>query len=287
MKKCTLYAKGQSVWRGSLWDEEELGMRKFAEKGKEYAVEMDGKNKNKYKDICRKRQSIWRRTEWKNGKGAKMPEKAVAEEEASKWCKFTECGMRRKETVYFSRNRKEDCGMRKYMRNRVQWFWHFFRNSICFMCFWFGLEILRLVYKKVFFEILNGFYLIWPFILRKKQHRPVKELKKNSSKLGVQGIKRSGILRWFQNCAEVSSLAKGKKIYRKTEFFGNWKILQKIVFLIKNLWELLDARVLHNFEISAKSRFFWYPARPNSKKFFFNSYKGRCCFFQRIKAQIR
>ncbi len=28
--------------------------------------------------------------------------------------------------------------------------------------FWFGLkiEILRLVYKKVFFEILNGFYLI-------------------------------------------------------------------------------------------------------------------------------
>ncbi len=32
--------------------------------------------------------------------------------------------------------------------NRVQWFWHFFRNPICFMCFWFGLEILRLVYRK-------------------------------------------------------------------------------------------------------------------------------------------
>jgi hypothetical protein len=35
----------------------------------------------------------------------------------------------------------------------------FFINPICFMCFWFGLEILRLVYKKAFFEILNGFYL--------------------------------------------------------------------------------------------------------------------------------
>ncbi len=35
------------------------------------------------------------------------------------------------------------------------------------MFFWFGLEILRLVYRKAFFEILNGFYLIWPFILRK------------------------------------------------------------------------------------------------------------------------
>ncbi len=32
----------------------------------------------------------------------------------------------------------------------------------------FGLEILRLVYKKAFFEILNGFYLICPFILWKK-----------------------------------------------------------------------------------------------------------------------
>jgi hypothetical protein len=28
------------------------------------------------------------------------------------------------------------------------------------MCFWFGLEILRLVYKKVIFEILNGIYYL-------------------------------------------------------------------------------------------------------------------------------
>ncbi len=32
--------------------------------------------------------------------------------------------------------------------------------------------------------------------------------------------------------------------------------MQKIVFLRKNLWELLDARVLHIFEISAKFHFF-------------------------------
>jgi hypothetical protein len=30
----------------------------------------------------------------------------------------------------------------------------------------------------------------------------------------------------------------------------------KIVFLRKNLWELVDARVLHIFEIGAKFRFF-------------------------------
>jgi hypothetical protein len=43
----------------------------------------------------------------------------------------------------------------------------FFRNSICFIYFWFGLEILRQVYKKAFFEILNSFYIIWPFVLQK------------------------------------------------------------------------------------------------------------------------
>jgi hypothetical protein len=50
-------------------------------------------------------------------------------------------------------------------------------------------------------------------------------LKKNSSKLGIDGIKRSGILHRFQKCAEVSRLAKGKtNFYRKTEFLGTWKI---------------------------------------------------------------
>ncbi len=42
---------------------------------------------------------------------------------------------------------------RESLGSRVQWFWHFFRNSICFMCFWFGLEILRLVYKKASWNI--------------------------------------------------------------------------------------------------------------------------------------
>jgi hypothetical protein len=60
-------------------------------------------------------------------------------------------------------------------------------------------------------------------------------------------------------CADLKNVQKsrvwqkGKKFYRKTEFFGTWKMLKKIVFLRKNRWELLDARVL---EISAKFHFF-------------------------------
>ena len=78
-----------------------------------------------------------------------------------------------------------------------------FPRSLCFMWFWFGLEILRLVYKKAFFKILNGFYLIWPFNFQKNSTVPYKSWKKISSKLGAKGIKRSGILRWFQKCVEL------------------------------------------------------------------------------------
>jgi hypothetical protein len=76
-------------------------------------------------------------------------------------------------------------------------------------------------------------------------------LKKISLKLGVQGIKRS------ENCSDFKIVQKsrvwqrGKNVYRKTEFLRTWKLLQKIIFLIKNLWELPDARVLHIFDISA------------------------------------
>jgi hypothetical protein len=49
-------------------------------------------------------------------------------------------------------------------------------------------------------------------------------VEKNSSKLGIQGIKRSRILRRFQKCAEVSSLAKGEKNFtEKLNFLGTWK----------------------------------------------------------------
>jgi hypothetical protein len=47
-----------------------------------------------------------------------------------------------------------------------------------------------------------------------------------------------------QMCRSLE-FSKGGKNYRKTDFF-----------LLKNLWKLLDPRILHIFEISAKFRFF-------------------------------
>ncbi len=105
---------------------------------------------------------------------------------------------------------------------RVQWFWHYFRNSICFMCFWFGLEILRLVYKKVFFENWTVSILFDLLSFEKSTTAPYKSWKKNYFKIGRAGyLNRSGILRWFKKCAEVSSLANGKKFFtEKLNFQG-------------------------------------------------------------------
>jgi hypothetical protein len=74
--------------------------------------------------------------------------------------------------------------------------------------------------------------------------------------LGIQGIKKAEFCADFKNVQKSRVWQKGKNLYRKTEFLRNWTILQKIVFLRKFFWELLDARVLHIFEISAKFRFF-------------------------------
>ncbi len=156
------------------------------------------------------------------------------------------------------------------------------------MCFWYGLEILKLVYKKAFFEMRYWTVSILFDLLssEKSSAAPYKSWKKISSKFDVQSIKRSGILRWFKKCAEVSSLEKGKIFLQKTWIFRDLENFAKNCFSEKNLWELLDARVLHIFEISEKFCFFWYPLHPISKKFF-STLSGMVPFFWKLKGQIR
>jgi hypothetical protein len=91
------------------------------------------------------------------------------------------------------------------------------------MCFWFGLEILR-VGKQY---------------LRNWAYRVSKEPEFCADFTNVQTS-----LVW----------QKGKFFYRKTEFLRTFA--QNSFSEKKNLWELLDARVLHIFEIGAKFRFF-------------------------------
>ena len=158
------------------------------------------------------------------------------------------------------------------------------------MWFWFGLEILRLVYKKAFKKIIERFlsYCIWAFNFQKNSTVPYKSWKKISSKLAMQGIKRNGILRWFQKCVELLHQEVPQDFFSEKRFLAKFSKSQNIQFFCKIFFPFLpNARLLHIFEISVKFRFFWYPVCPISKKFFFNSYKGRPYFFRRIKGQIR
>jgi hypothetical protein len=119
------------------------------------------------------------------------------------------------------------------------------------MCFWFGLEILRLVYKKAFFEILKQFLSYLTFYPPKKVGPPLIRVLKNFFKIGHTGNQKKRNFALISKMCRSLVFGKGEKIfYIKTEFF------QKIVFLRKNVWELLDARVVKIVEISAKFHFF-------------------------------
>ncbi len=139
---------------------------------------------------------------------------------------------------------------------------------------------------SILFELLT-FKKIAPSLIlfdllsfEKSSAAPYKSWKKISSKLAVQGIKRSGILCWFQKCGEVSSLANGKKFVRKNVIFRDLVNLANNRFSenksLGTSWRKSSTRFWNQRKISL----FLHAARPISKKFFFNSYKGRCCFFE-------
>jgi hypothetical protein len=163
-----------------------------------------------------------------------------------------------------------------------------FPRSLCFMWFWFGLEILRLVCKKAFFKILNGFYLIWAFNFQKNSTVPYKSWKKISSKLGAKGIKRSEILRWFQKCVELMRQEVPKDFFSEKWICAKFSESLKIQFFCKIFFSFCLTQDFCTFLKSAQnSASFDTLLRTILKNFFLNSYKGRCYFFRRIKGQIR
>ncbi len=128
-----------------------------------------------------------------------------------------------------------------------------FPRSLCFMWFWFGLEILRIVNKKLFFNILIGFYLIWAFNFQKNSTAPYKSWTKISSKLGVQNIKRSGILRWFKKCVDLLRQQVPKDLFSEKQFFAKFSKSLKIKFFCKKLFLSSQTRDFCTFLKSAQN----------------------------------
>ncbi len=96
-----------------------------------------------------------------------------------------------------------------------------FPRSLCFMWYWFGLEILRLVYKKS---------VIWAFNFQKNSTVPYKSWKIISSKLVMQGIKRSELLCWFQKYVKLLRQEVPKDFFSEKQFFAKFSKSLKIQF---------------------------------------------------------
>jgi hypothetical protein len=89
------------------------------------------------------------------------------------------------------------------MCRRFQWFWQFFRNSIFFMCFWFGLEMLRLVYKKAFLKYwtITYYWSYLTFYPPKKVAPPLIRVLKNFFKIGHTGYQKKQNFALISKCA--------------------------------------------------------------------------------------
>ncbi len=111
--------------------------------------------------------------------------------------------------------------------NRVQWF---SLITLLHVIFWFGLEILTLVYKKAIFKILNGFYLIWPFNF-KKIAPPLIRVEKKFFKIGRRGYQKKRNFVLISKMCRTLATRISKDFFSENRFFLNFPSPKKSVFL--------------------------------------------------------
>ncbi len=124
------------------------------------------------------------------------------------------------------------------------------------MWFWFGLEILRLVYKKVFFFNIEQFLFYLTFLPPKNSTDPYKS-RKNVFKIERKGYqKKQNFTLISKMCRNLASRNSQRFFSLKNSFLLNFLSAWKIRFSVNFFPLLLNSRLLHIFEISAKFRFF-------------------------------
>jgi hypothetical protein len=79
------------------------------------------------------------------------------------------------------------------------------------MCFWFGLEILRLVYKKVFFKIF-----LFDLLSSKKVTPPLIRVEKNFFKTERTGYQKKQNFALISKMCRSLEFGKRKKIFTET-----------------------------------------------------------------------
>ncbi len=100
-----------------------------------------------------------------------------------------------------------------------------FPRSLCFMWFWFGLEIIRLVYKKAFFKILISFYLIWAFNFQTNSTVPFFEI----GRVGFQ--KKRNFVLISKMCRNLALRSSQRFVLRKMIFCKTFQVPKMSIFL--------------------------------------------------------
>ncbi len=163
----------------------------------------------------------------------------------------------------------------------------FLENSICFMCFWFGLEILRLVYLKSVFWNIERFLSYWTFYPPKKVALPlIKCWKKFLQNWANRVSKEVEFGTDFKNVHKSRVWQKEKFVYRKTDFLSTWKFCKQVF-----LWE----KIFGNFLMQEFYTFF--KTTQNSASFdtlcvqfwrnFFSTIVRKGAIFLEVKRSLR
>ncbi len=143
------------------------------------------------------------------------------------------------------------------------------------MWFWFGLKILRLVNKKRFLKYWSV-SILFELITSKKTAPSL-----ISSKLAVQGIKRSGILHWFKKCVELLLQEVPKDFFPEKQFFAKFSKSLKIKFSVKFFYPFAKLETSPLFLNQRKIVLLLIPCTANFEEFFFSTLiRGGATFFE-------
>ncbi len=136
------------------------------------------------------------------------------------------------------------------------------------MCFWLGLEILRLIKKKCLLKYWMASILFDLLFSKKSSTAPYKSWKKFLRNWAYKVSKEA------EFCADFKNEQKSRVWQKRKNVQKNWNF--KDFFWEKIIGNFLTQEFYNFFEIRAKFRFFCYPLHPILNKF----YKGRCSFFK-------
>ncbi len=97
-------------------------------------------------------------------------------------------------------------------------------------------------------------------------------MKKISSKLGTKGVKRSGILRWFQKCVELLRQEVPKDFFpRKMIFFAKFSKSLTLQFFCKFFFPFSKLETSAYFWNQRKIPLLSIPCTPNFEEIFFST----------------